>query len=424
VAHIIPIRGLRYHTGPDLALLITPPYDVIDRSAQEELYARHPCNMIRLEYGASLPGDGRADNRYTRAAAFFKRWREQGVLAGESSPALYFYEQTFSLAGQRVTRRGFLCGLGLEPYGKNILPHEDTISSAREDRMRLITACRANFSPIFGLYIDPERTLEEPFRVVSGTEPVYAFADAEGQFHRLWVVTDQTLITAVTSFMSNLRVYIADGHHRFETALHYCLNRQAGERTPVPAPYHFVLTLLVNVYDPGLVILPTHRLVKAPPGLDIEALTGAAKDLFRVTTFSQRPPLPDNRYIFGLYAGNNRSFHLALKEEYDPVSLSAYPKPPAWKRSEVAVLHALLLDRYLQIGPGECKAGERIAYTHDPVEACLLVDRGEWDFAFFLNPPRIDELVAVAEAGDRMPQKSTYFYPKVSSGFVIYAFDQ
>jgi len=423
VAYVVPIRGWRYQTGPDLALIITPPYDVIDQSAQEGLYARHPWNMIRLEYGASLPGDDRTNNRYTRAAEHFNRWRREGILARDKRPALYFYEQVFSLAGQAVTRRGFFCGLGLEPYGKNVLPHEDTISAAREDRMQLLTTCRANFSPIFGLYVDPERISEDLFSVVSRTEPAYKFADTEGQFHRLWVVTDQALITATTSLLGNRRVYIADGHHRFETAVQYCLNEQSVRKTPAPAPYHYVLTLLVNVYDPGLVILPTHRLVKAPAGLDPGALTGAAKELFRVTEFSGGPPLPRHRYNFGLYAGKNQSFYLALKEEFDPVSLLAGSKPPAWKKSEVAVLHALVLDRYLHIGPSECTAGERIAYTHDPVEACVLVDRGEWDLAFFLNPPGIDELVSVAEAGERMPQKSTYFYPKVPSGLVVYSFD-
>jgi uncharacterized protein (DUF1015 family) len=423
VAHIVPIRGCRYQTGPDLALLITPPYDVIDRTLQEALYTRHPCNMIRLEYGASFPGDDHTNNRYTRAAEYFNRWRREGILAGDTSPALYFYEQTFTLTGQSITRRGFFCGLGLEPYGNNVLPHEDTISAAREDRMLLLAACKANFSPIFGLYVDPERNFEGLFRAVYGTQPVHAFADAEGQFHRLWVVTDQALITAATSVLANRRVYIADGHHRFETALQYCLRRRA-EREPVPAPYHYVLTLLVNVYDPGLVILPTHRLIKAPPGLDLAALTGAVKEYFQVTESSGSPPLPGRRYTFGLYAGQNRSFYLSLNNEYDPVTLLPDPKSPAWKRSEVALLHALLLDRYLQIGPGECTAGERIAYTHDPLEACVLVDRGEWDFAFFLNPPNIDELVAVAETGERMPQKSTYFYPKVPSGLVIYAFDR
>ncbi|MEW6171765.1 MAG: DUF1015 domain-containing protein [Bacillota bacterium] len=423
MAGIIPIRGWRYGASiQDLAAVITPPYDVIDREAQESFYARHPNNIIRLEYGVVLPGDDDANNRYTRAAEFFKNWCREGILQRDAKPAFYFYEQAFTLGDRRHTRRGFLCGLELEPYGRNVMPHEDTLSAAKADRARLIHTCEANFSPIFALYSDPKQIVEQLFINVHGSMPACDFTDEEGQTHRLWAVTDGDTIEATTALLAGCRVLIADGHHRFETALHYCVQRRPKGNSPEKAPYCFILTFLVNTYDPGLVILPTHRLVKTPADFHLDRFLAAAAEFFVVTESQGEIPLPDHRYAFGLYAGNDRGFYLTLKEGLDPADLLEGAKPPTWKRSAVAVLHALVLDRYLKIGPGECTAGERIAYNHNPAEAAMLVNNAVWDLAFFLYPAGIDELVTVAEAGEKMPQKSTYFYPKVPTGLVIYSF--
>ncbi|MCL6558115.1 MAG: DUF1015 domain-containing protein, partial [Firmicutes bacterium] len=296
MAVIVPIRGWRYNAGSELALLIAPPYDVIDKDQQERFYALHPHNVIRLECGLSLPGDHSANNRYTRAADYFKIWRKEGVLLQDALPALYFYEQTYNLAGKRLTRRGFFSGLQLEPYGRNIFPHEDTLSAARADRMQLISTCKANFSPIFGLYADPERVVERLFAEISRVKPEYDFTGEEQQKHRLWVVTENKVIESAAKMLENRRVFIADGHHRFETALWYCLERQAAEAPSKPAPYFYVLTFLVNVYDPGLSILPTHRLVKTPAGFDLNDFLRAATEFFAVREVGEQVPLPRRRY--------------------------------------------------------------------------------------------------------------------------------
>ncbi|MEW6183075.1 MAG: DUF1015 domain-containing protein [Bacillota bacterium] len=423
MAGIIPIRGWRYGSGiKNLAAVVTPPYDVIDRAAQKSFYARHPNNIIRLEYGAALPGDDDTDNRYTRAAEFFKAWRREGVLKRDAESAFYFYEQTFTLGGDRRTRRGFFCGLELEPYGRNVIPHEETLSAAKVDRARLIQTCEANFSPIFALYSDPQQVVERLFTTISRrSTPACDFIDEEGQTHRLWVVTDKDTVAAVTALLAGCKVLIADGHHRFETALHYSIQRRPGGNPPEKAPYDYILTFLVNTYDPGLVILPTHRIVKTPADFRLDRFLSAVKESFVVTEIDGRMPLPNHRYAFGLYTGNKRSFNLVLKEGLDPAGLLHGAKPPVWKRSSVAVLHALVLD-HLKIGPSECTAGEMITYTHDPAEAAMLVDTAVWDLAFLLYPPGIDELVTVAQAGEKMPQKSTYFYPKAPTGLVVYSF--
>ncbi|WP_334110645.1 DUF1015 domain-containing protein [Thermodesulfitimonas autotrophica] len=423
MATLIPIRGWRYDPrGGDLAAVITPPYDVIDAAAQREYYARHPYNIIRLEYGLTFPDDDAGNNRYTRAAATFRKWREEGVLTNEDRPAFYFYEQTFYLSGVPRTRTGFFCGLKLEPYGKNIFPHEETLPAAKADRLELLRACKANFSPIFGLYADPEGLLAAIF--ARRGQPVCDFTGDDGQRHRLWVVRDEPVIAAVTDFFASQRVYIADGHHRFETALQYARERRAAEKPTGVQPYDFILALLVNIYDPGLVILPTHRLVKVTPAFNLEAFLTAVAEFFTVVeTRRDRVAQAAGRYVFGLYTREGRAFHLRLKEGLDPAGVLLGPGSPAWKRLEVAVLHALILERLLGIDAAECRAGTRVSYTHDATAACRLVDGGSWDMAFFLRAPEVAEMVAVAEAGERMPQKSTYFYPKVPTGLVLYAWE-
>uniref|UniRef100_A0A7C2IZM9 DUF1015 domain-containing protein n=1 Tax=Ammonifex degensii TaxID=42838 RepID=A0A7C2IZM9_9THEO len=424
MAEITPIRGYRYSTRiPDPAAVIAPPYDVIDQPAQQLFYARHPYNIIRLEYGAALPEDSATNNRYTRAAELFKQWRKEGVLVEENQPALYLYEQTFTVDGRRRTRRGFFCGLKLEPYGANILPHEETLPAAKADRLALLSACRAQFSPIFGLYSDPAQRLNRLLTSICRDEPVYAFTDDEQQAHRLWVVTDTETITTVKTFLANQRVFIADGHHRYETALKYRAQRRAAGAPSGIAPYDWTLTLLVNIYDPGLVILPTHRLVKTPPDFALADFLAAAGSLFTIQKAEKRRLLsPSGKYAFGLHT-RNEGFILTLKKGLDPAEIIGADKPPVWKRLAVNVLHALLLEKHLGISESECAAENRIGYTHSPAEALALVKNGTWDLAFFIGPPEITEVIAVAEAGEKMPQKSTYFYPKVPTGLVIYSLD-
>jgi uncharacterized protein (DUF1015 family) len=426
---ILPIRGLRYNPAvvEDLSLVVTPPYDVIDEEAQTRYYGRNPYNIIRLEYNRIYPGDSEADNRYTRAASTFRQWRREGVLVREEQPALYLYEQEFTLRGRTLKRRGFFCALYLEPYSTgSVRPHEETLAGAKQDRLRLLRACRANFSPIFGMYAEKELAAVETLMEAAAPEPAADFRDEQGQTHRLWPVSDPRAINQVLFALEKHPVFLADGHHRYETALAY------RDELGAPGLHNCVLTVLVSLYDPGLVILPTHRLVKNRRGLDAAALSAALETHFEMQPYpaatadfrvfmgelESRPP-----YTFGLYTGAGRLHLVTLKPELDLELLMPADRSPNWRRLEVSVLHHLVLEKLLGIGGAERAHGDHLKYTREEEGALARVDAGEYDFAFFLNPPRVEELVAVAEDGERMPQKSTYFYPKLSTGLVINAFD-
>jgi len=426
LAVIVPLRGLRYNPAliSDPAAVVTPPYDVIGPEDQERYYARSPYNIIRLEYGKILPGDDALNNRYTRARDTLAAWRREGILQHEDRPAIYLYEQEFSAAGRVYRRRGFFCGVALTPYSEGqVLPHEETLPKAKEDRLNLLRACRANFSPVFGLYADESMATNRILSEAAGAEPTIAFTDEDGQIHRLWVITAPEPINRLVSAMRPRPIYIADGHHRYETALAY------SQEHPEPGLHHNVLMVLVNLYDPGLVILPTHRLVRAERARLAPDLLAALAPHFKAERFDGRPAdffarLRDmGRHSFGLYTGDGGLYHLTLRPDAALRALMPADRSPAWQQLDVAILHHLILEPHLGIGAGErARQGGPVSYTREEEQALARVDRGEYTHAFFLNPTGVREMVEVAEAGDKMPQKSTYFYPKLITGLVINSF--
>lgn len=425
MAQIIPIRGLRYNPQVvgDMAAVVTPPYDVITPEAQERYYQRHPYNIVRLEYGKSEPDDDTVNNSYTRAAAIFAAWRKEGVLIQEEKPALYLYEQEFQARGRRLKRHGFFCAVRLERYERGIImPHEETLAAPKRDRLELLRACRTNFSPIFGLYADKEASVPAVLLRAAG-KPVISFYDEFGHAHRLWVISDPAVIRKVQDRLAEERILIADGHHRYESALVY------SEEQGAPGPHQFVMMVLVNIYDPGLVVLPTHRLVRDGGNLELPRVLQALEEQFVI---AEAPPASAwnfeaflaslasrGRHAYGLYAGHGKLYILKLRASVPVQELLPQDKSPAWRELDVAILHHLVLDRILGIGPQEGASGDLLAYTRDEERALELVDSGEYRLGFFLNPTRVEEVVAVAEAGDRMPQKSTYFYPKLITGLVL-----
>jgi len=476
MAVIVPFKGLRYNPEKvdNLAEVVTPPYDVIDTAAQDRYYRRHPYNIIRLEYGKTGPDDGARDNRYTRAAACFNTWLAERVLLPEDRPALYRYEQEFTVNGERRVRGGFICGVALEPYEKGVvLPHEETMPKHKADRLELMRACRANFSPIFSLYADPAGEVDRALReAVKGAPPDIDFTDEQGEAHRMWVITDSEAIGRVRRAMADRRIFIADGHHRYETALNYKREREtrcpapgeeaaagAGSRHtgpdgvtcrssgPEPA-CNYVMMTLVNLYDPGLVVLPTHRLIKNVAGLDKNRLVERLKKDFYVEEYplsedrnnfqdflklmaerglarggagrpEQQPGPAPHHHVFGLYAGKGRLYLLSLTDEKALARLMPEDKSPAWRGLDVSALHTLIIEKHLGIC-GELRArAEHITYTREEEGALAAVDAGEYQLAFFLNPTLVEEVTAVAANSERMPQKSTYFYPKLITGLVV-----
>ncbi len=504
MAVIMPFRGIRFNKGKvaDLAKVVTPPYDVIDADEQDNYYEQHPNNIIRLEYGKIYPDDNEENNRYTRAAADFQSWLTEGILVREDKPAFYFYEQVYTVNSEKKTRSGLICLLRLEEYeNKVVLPHEETIPKHKADRLALMHACHANFSPIFGIYADEKQEVTTLLRTqrtqrdvpfvqsgsaaegagvgggegagVSGAEgagvggaegasmgggaPDVAFVDEQGQEHRLWVVTDSEVLQAVHKAMLDKKIYIADGHHRYETALKFrdelrasakdvdgaigtqgdlsivhFSGQDGGSATPQGtsgnAAHDYVMVTLVNIFDPGLVILPTHRMVKDVPGLDTAKLLQSLGEDFQVTEI----PLPNKddlgnlwvkmkgkRHTFGMYAGDGNLYLISLKDSVDIASVMPEGKSSAWQGLDVSVLHTLVLDKHLGIGAAQRAAGECLSYTREEAGALEAVDRGEYQLVFFLNPTSVKEVTRVASDGEKMPQKSTFFYPKLITGLVL-----
>jgi len=432
MARIEPFAGIRYNQEviPDLALVTTPPYDIIDEAAQERYYQRHPYNIIRLELGRILPGDDHRDNRYRRAAACFQGWLREGILRREENPALYLYEQEFSLGGETRVRTGFFCNVQLSEYSQGeILPHEETLPKAKEDRLKLLRACHANFSPIFGLYADETGVIDQLLQLGQGNRPPHiSLVDEAGEGHRLWIIDSPGIIEKVRELMLPRTIFIADGHHRYETALAF--HREAQEQGL--EGYGRVMMVLVNLYNPGLAILPTHRLVRGIAGLDVDrfldrlaadfgvephplsqAGSGEAEGVTQLLATRGQ-----GQHAFGLYAGGQQAFLLTLRPG---VTLERVGpgRSQAWRQLDVSILHSLILEAHLGIGSQERESEAHLTYTRDPHFALRSVKQGDYQMAFLLNPTRVEEVTAVAAAGDKMPQKSTFFYPKLLTGLVI-----
>ncbi|GAW92860.1 DUF1015 domain-containing protein [Calderihabitans maritimus] len=432
MAVITPIRGIRYSPVKieNMADVVTPPYDVISLEDQEEFYQRHPHNIIRLELGKTFPDDSPANNRYTRAARLFRQWLDDQILIQDEKPSIYIYQQQFQYRGLPTVRTGFICGLQLVDYAAGIvLPHEETIAKHKEDRLQLLRYCHANFSPIFGFYVDKTRFIDHQLQeVITSRDPEVEFTDDFGIVNRLWVVQTEETLQEITQAMRPHKIFIADGHHRYETALHFSREMKA---KGLPG-YDFVMINLVNLYDEGLVIYPTHRLVKNLPDFNWQSLENGLRENFvikkveldlhkendRITFINLLERQANEKYVFGLYL-NRTTYLLTLRPHVDVETLGPSEKSTAWKRLPVTVLHTLILEKLLGISKEQRESHTNLTYTRDEAQAVAAVDDGSHQMAFFLTAPHLEDVVQVADAGDKMPQKSTYFYPKLTTGLVI-----
>lgn len=434
MADVRPLPALRYAPGTDLAAVVTPPYDVISPEAQAAYYARDPHNIIRLELGCEEAGDDELANKYTRAAADFADWRLNGILR-QDPPAYYLYEQTFSAGGRDYRKLSLLARVRLEPWEAGVvLPHERTMSKPKQDRLALMRATAANLSPLMVLYDDPAGTLAARLAPIEEAAPTVAFTDEAGEGHRLWLLDDPARISEIADFFRDRQLYIADGHHRYETALAYRDEQAALRKEPLPGddPLNFTLMALSAIEDPGLVVLPTHRILR-----DLDAARLAALDDLLPRFFDVQPlGAPDTGEALGalVEAGSSggTAFVLARPAGLMLLRLNAAGRAAmdaldgeyaaatsAWRQLDLAALHALLLDRLLGITPEMVRAGEHISYTRDAAEAVAAVRAGHASAAALVNPTPPTAIRDVARASDRMPQKSTYFYPKLITGLVI-----
>ncbi|MCZ7646843.1 MAG: DUF1015 domain-containing protein [Planctomycetota bacterium] len=437
MANIIPFRGLRYNptriNGP-LDSVVAPPYDVIDFDQQEQLYRVSPHNCVRLILGRQYDGDGPTDNRYTRAAAFLDQWQDEGVIQEDVQPAFYVYEQSYTIRTghpakeKTLTRRGMLVALKLEPFGTGtVFPHEETFPSHKADRLNLMRACRANLSPVFGLVQDPEGDLTKLLQeATAGLKPVADLKEDIPVTDKLWVVDRSETCRKLMEAFRPRKVFIADGHHRYETACNYRDERRRNDSTPylkAEKYYDFVLMMCVPMSDPGLHILPTHRLVHQPLTLaDLKAKAGALfeikeageADLVALAESAAGP------VRFGLACREGRQILTAKDSVAKAMQDLAGSKSNHWRELDVAILHELLLKKLLGLNESHAKGNGVIAYTKAVDDALKRVKpHGDFDFAVIMRPTRIDQVCEVSETGERMPHKSTYFYPKLLSGLVM-----
>lgn len=432
MAHIVPFKGLRYNPEKiaSVASVVTPPYDVIDETAQARYYAEHPANVIRLELGLIFPQDTSSNNRYTRAQQYLEKWLEDEILTADSRPTLYLYEQEFVVKGTRMIRTGLVCGLKVEPYETGtVLPHEETLSKPKADRLALMRATRSNFSSIFGLYSDPQNEVTALLRKkTEGRLPDIDMVDEAGETHRIWIIQDEAALDEVIRLFQEKQIFIADGHHRYETALEYAREMRELGCTNLD----FVLTTLVNLYDDGLLVLPTHRVVGNIADLNMAELQKKLSELFEVEPYGtfdditalmkQLESQVGTEHVFGMAAGDNL-YQLRLKDSSAAAQLLPADRSSAWKELDVAILDNLVLDRMLGIGEAERRNQDHLAYSRSEEWVLEQVRSKQYQLGFLINATRVQEIVDVAQARDKMPQKSTYFYPKLITGLIINKLD-
>ncbi len=433
MADVRPLQGLRFNPAQvDVARVTCPPYDVISPEEQRRLHELDPHNVVRIELGM----DG--EERYARAAAFLNDWQAGGVLLRDRAPSVYVYDQSFSVEGAAYTRRGVFCAVRLGHWGeREVLPHEHTLDKPKADRLALMRACRANVSPIFSLYPSARTGLREALaEVAEQSDPEVDFSDEAGVRHRLWPTVSAEVIGALTGSLRRQPLFIADGHHRYETCLAYRDERRAAEpRATADAAFNFTLMALLDMDDPGLVILPIHRLISRLDSARLEGFANRLEEWFDVQEMGSRDDgLPgllaemrrrgEKQHVFGAYDRGWPGLRLLMLRQ-TPRLASALDgtRSAAWRNLDVVLLHALAIERALGIDEASLRAEANLSYTTDAAEALSAVRSGQQQVALFVNPTRLSDVRDVALAGDRMPQKCTFFSPKLRTGLVINLLD-
>jgi uncharacterized protein (DUF1015 family) len=437
MATIAPFRGFVYNEAlaGDINGLVSPPYDIISPEEQQELYRKSPCNIVRLEFGLESPGDTAEDSRYTRAAVLLDEWLKKDVLHQSKEPAFYIYEMEYKSGGRTRKLRGFICMVRIEDYDSGIVkPHETTLSGPKTDRLNLLRACKACFSQIFSLFSDSQATVAGVLTRTTG-KPEREVKSSDGVVHRLWTLTDKADIAAIVGAMADKPIFIADGHHRYDTALNYRNERRkaAGSFTGEEG-FNYVPMFLARIEDPGLTILPAHRalfnLTDFHPQrfeedlnkfFNIERIdfTKKSEPADRKTVLDTMAKRSDHAHIFGMRVTGEHSYYLlTLRNEADMDAIIP-SRSPAYRRLDVSILHHLIIDRLLGIKMEIHKLGLNIEYIKEADDAIRRVADGTVEIIFLMNPTKVTEVRDVAAAGERMPQKATYFYPKLLSGLVV-----
>jgi uncharacterized protein (DUF1015 family) len=432
IMEIKSFRALRFNeaVAGDVGKCIAPPYDVVNGEQQKKLYERSPYNIIRITKGVTTPEDNENNNQYTRAAEAFEKWQAAGALVQDNSESIYGYVQDFKIGNQEFHRISFIALGKLEQFGRAVKPHEQILTGPLADRLNLVRATKARFGLVFMLYEDPQNVADKAVQKAEEQKPLIDFVDDDKVRHRIYALTDAEDIKAITKMIEDKTCVIADGHHRYTTGLLYAKEN--------PAAKYLVLAFC-NTRQPGLVVLATHRVVVGLKDFELGKLLAGLATNFKITRYSfdnakskeaskkkmfeqmQAEQNKDNN-AFGIYAAGS-AFHVAVLIDKTVMDSVAGNMSKPWRALDVAVLQKLIIGNLLGITDELMAKGDQIDYVKDNGNAIddiiAKVDSGSKQAAFFLNPPKVQQVVRVAEQGERMPQKSTYFYPKVFTGLTI-----
>ncbi len=457
LADVVPFRGLRYNPEavPDLSAVISPPYDIISPADQKRLHEKHEFNAIHLDFPLEQPTDNEEENRYTRAAGALRQWVSDRTLLPEAQPAFYLCREEFLLGdGSTAVREGFIAGLRLADFSEGVvLPHEETASGPKADRLKLMQATKSNLSAIYCLYSDPDHTVVEALRKAGGSDPDARLVDEAGTIHSLWVVDAPDATKAVNAMLAGSTLLIADGHHRYETALAYRDERRAADGPGPDQPYDFMMVYLSDMDNTGQSILPIHRFVSSLDPGSLEDLPSRLENHFHLTELmcagagngesasnaggvdDRFPDVGDDRgkqmiaamaaadkshNVLGMYLPGRDSFFILKSRSPRPMfDAGVNGKSSAYRSLDIAVLDRVILADILDIRPDGTNSNAGVRFVERTEKALAELGSPGYDVAFFVNPTSMEEIRDVAAAGEKMPQKSTYFYPKPITGLVF-----
>lgn len=419
-------RGLRFNTAKvgDISSVVCPPYDIISEEQRLKYINENEHNIIRLE----LP---KGDDPYKQAAEILKNWEEEGILSREDKDAVYIYEEEFTAYDKRYSVKGCIVRVKLEEFEKGIiLPHEFTLSKAKEDRLKLMKATNCNFSQIYALYSDEEKKTVSRLDKISECKPDIELTDGDGVTHRMWIVTDEREVKEICSDFADRKLFIADGHHRYETALNYRNYCRENGLSKVGDAVDYQMMMLVNMEHPGLVVFPTHRIVRDLEHFDKQEVIAACEEYFYITEYNSLDNIElvlnelykENKKAFAMYCGGSGWTLLVLKS-LEPMEKLLPNVSKASQGLDVSVLHTLILEKLMGIDADNMAKQINLTYVKQLDDALKAVNSKGANCAFILNPTKISEICEVSSTGEKMPQKSTYFYPKLITGLVINKLD-
>ncbi len=430
-----PFKAFRFDASVvgDVGSCISPPYDIISDAQRKQLYQKNEYNVVRIIKGKKTTSDSDNDNQYTRAADYLNSWIAEGVLKQDVDETIYAYVQDFQAAGRNFQRSSFIALAKLEELGTKVIPHEKTLSGPKIDRLNLQKATGAKFGQVFLLYKDEQRVADKIIEKTAGEKPYVDFVDEQDVRHRLFTITAKEDIDAIAKMMADKTCVIADGHHRYSTALNYY------KETADPAARYQMLTF-ANTCNEGMIVLATHRVVSNLKNFEMSGLLAGLKNNFEIKEHGFDSPqaktdakqmmladmkaaFNDDKNAFGVYGGGE-VFYLAVLKNQKAMDSVAPDMSVAWKSLDVAVLHKLILEQLLGIDESKLASQSNIDYIKDTAgaidDSIENVDNGQKQVAFFMNPPKMEQIQDVAAEGETMPQKSTYFYPKIFTGLTIY----